>query len=121
MLNEYLDRTTDDEVESILDIVLRLFNKSNYANIRTRERDTPIHYACRSGNIMALKKLEEVFGDEIDWHSTNSHGPPWMKLNLDPFGTIDILDASLKPAMIGEQKPPWSFFMGRELREVERG
>jgi hypothetical protein len=58
---------------------LRIFNKSKYANIRTHEGDTPIHYACRSGNVIALKKLEETFGDDIDWHSTNLQG--WTALD----------------------------------------
>jgi hypothetical protein len=79
MLTNYSDRTTDDEVEGILNTVLRIFSNSKYANIRTHEGDTPIHYACRSGNIIALKKLEEAFGNEIDWHSTNSQG--WTALD----------------------------------------
>jgi len=51
-----------------------MFKDPKYANMRTQEGDTPIHYASRSGNTTALKKLEDSFADGIDWHAINSQG-----------------------------------------------
>ncbi|KFY69606.1 hypothetical protein V496_00100 [Pseudogymnoascus sp. VKM F-4515 (FW-2607)] len=74
-----IERTTEDEVSRILNMVLSRFHSPKHANICTNEGDTPLHYASCFCNLLALHKLDEVFGDEIDWLATNAEG--WTALD----------------------------------------
>jgi ankyrin repeat protein len=62
-----------------VDAVLSRFSSPEYANCRSGEGDTPLHYAARFGNVIALRRLEDTYGNHLDWHAVNKKG--WTALD----------------------------------------
>ncbi|KAH6871023.1 hypothetical protein B0T10DRAFT_611342 [Thelonectria olida] len=74
-----IDRVPEEEAESIVDSVTARFPHPDNANLQNTQEETPLHYASRFGNVHALRKLEEVYGNALDWHATSHNG--WNALD----------------------------------------
>ncbi|KAF1850711.1 uncharacterized protein K460DRAFT_361474, partial [Cucurbitaria berberidis CBS 394.84] len=84
------DRAPDDEVRSIIDAVVSRFPNPEYANCTTQTGETPLHYAARFGNIYAIKRLDEAYGEHLNWNAARNDG--WTA--LDEADTRDYQDIS---------------------------
>jgi hypothetical protein len=73
------ERAPEDEVCSIVDAVVSRFGDPDCANCLTEAAETPLHFAARFGNVLAIRKLEEAYGGNLNWHAINNSG--WTALD----------------------------------------
>jgi hypothetical protein len=79
MLIIVIDRAPEVEARVILDTVLTRWPNPVHANCRSKDGDTPLHYASRFGNHYASQQLDATYGSSLDWHAINSKG--WTALD----------------------------------------
>jgi hypothetical protein len=68
------DRTTKEEAHELLEMVLQKFSSPELVNCRDAHGMTPLHFAGQLGNVIAVEKLYEAFGEEMDLQAVNIDG-----------------------------------------------
>jgi ankyrin repeat protein len=68
------DRTTEQEAQELLEMVLQWFSSPELANVQDAHGMTPLHFAGRFGNILAIEMLYKTFGEVMDVQAVNADG-----------------------------------------------